>query len=126
MREALFDFEKGEFVFERNGEVRMVTGKEELKNQIRKLLHTPRGRYKIYENSSWGTRIEEIVMGKRLPMDYVKAEAERCIREAVSCLPGVERIDRFEITSTGSKLEICFRVYSVYGSFDDEEEFIYG
>ena len=126
MREALFDFEKGKFVFERNGEVRMVTGKEELKNQIRKLIHTPKGKYKIYENSQWGTRIEEIIMGKRLPMNYVKAEIERCIRETVSNLQGVERVDRFEITSVGSRLKISFRVYSIYGSFDEEEEFIYG
>ena len=125
MIEPLFDFEKGDFVFTRGGEVQLVTGKEELKNQIRKILHTPLGRHKIYEGSRWGTRLEERLVGRRLPREYVKSEVERCICEAVGSLEGVERVDSFDVSHKGSVLTIYFRVHSIYGSFDNEEVFVY-
>ena len=126
MIEPLFDFEKGEFVFNRGGEVQLVTGIEELKNQIRKVPNTPLGKHKIYEGSGWGTRLSELLVGRSLPREYVKSEVERCIREAVSELYGVERVDSFDVSQKGSVLSIYFRVHSIFGSFDQEEELIYG
>lgn len=121
MIEPLFDFEVGDFCFTRLGDVKLVTGKEELKNQIRKILNTPLGRHEIYDGSSWGTRIEELFVGQRLPREYLKSEIERCIREALSTLEGVKRADSFDILQKGATLTIHFVVHSIYGSFENEE-----
>lgn len=126
MIEPLFDFEKGEFVFERNGEVKLVTGKEELKNQINKVFHTALNRYEIYRGTGWGSGIESLIVGRKLPREYIKAEVERCIRDSLKNLYGVNHIGAFEISQTGSKLKIYFKIYSIFGDIDYEEDLMYG
>lgn len=119
--EPLFDFETGEFVFGRGGAVRLVSGKEELKNRICKLLHTPRGKYRIYEGTSYGNRLENLLVGKVLPRDYLLSEAERYVREDIGNLPDVTGIDEFAISKDGSRVTISFRVNSVWGTEDFTE-----
>lgn len=124
--EPVFDFTKGEFVFSRNGEVILATGKDALKNQIEKILRTPAGRYRIYESSGYGTRIEELIIGKNLPEKYLISELERCIKEAILTLEGVIAIDNFNITRSGSKMMASFFVQSIYGNLEERGVTIYG
>lgn len=121
MIEPLFDFEKGEFIFEHGGQVKLVTGKEALKNQIQKAFHTPLNRYKIYDGTAWGSGIENLVVGKKLPREYIKAEVERCIRETVKNIYGVTSVGNFEISHVGARLKIYFKIYSIFGDADYEE-----
>ena len=126
MIEPLFDFEKGEFVFSPGGNIQLVTGIEELKNQIRKAMHTPLGRYKIYDGSGWGTRIEDVVIGKNLPREYKLAEVERCIRETIENLYGVERVDGFNVKQSGDVLTVKYNLHTIFGKVEDEEVLVYG
>ena len=119
--EPLFDFESGEFVFARNGDIYLVAGEEALKNWIRKTLHTAAGRYRIYNGTPYGTRIEELLVGKVLPRDYLLAETERYVREAICRNPEVTGIDEFALTKDGALVSISLRVKSVYGETDVTE-----
>lgn len=119
--EPLFDFETGDFVMGRGGAVRLVTGKDELMNWIRKILHTPMNKYRIYEGSSYGSRLEELLVGKVLPKAYVLAEAERYARETITQHPDVYTVDSFGIVQDGSVVTISCRVNSIYGSEDISE-----
>ena len=119
--EPLFDFEKGDFVMERGGAVKLVTGKEELMNWIRKNLHTPVHRYRIYDGSGYGNQLEELLVGKTLPRAYVLAEVQRYVSEAICQHPDVSSVDQFAITQDGARLHISCRVHSVYGSEDFAE-----
>lgn len=119
--EPLFDFDKGEFVFDRGGSVRLVTGQEGLKNWIRKILHTPLGRYRIYGDSGYGNRLEDLLIGKTLPREYLIAEAERIVKETILQHEDVQAVDSFDISIDGSRLTVAFRVQSVYGSMDIDD-----
>ena len=119
--EPLFDFETGDFVMGRGGAVQLVTGRDELMNWIRKTLHTPMNKYRIYEGSSYGSRLEELLVGKVLPKAYVLAEAERYARETITQHPDVYTVDSFGIVQDGSVVTISCRVNSIYGSEDISE-----
>lgn len=119
--EPLFDFEAGEFVTGRNGAVQLVCGLEGLKNWISKILHTPRGRFGIYGDSGYGNRLEELLVGRTLPREYIIAEAERQVKEAILRHPDVQAVDSFDARQDGARLEISFRVASAYGGFEIAE-----
>ena len=124
--EPLFDFETGEFVMDRNRNPVLVTGKEGLKNWLRKILHTPLGRYEIYQNTGYGTRLEELLVGKSFPAGYMTAEVERCVREAALQNPDILNIDSFSVRQEGARLYISFRADTVYGGIDTGEVLLYG
>lgn len=117
-----FDFETGEFVTGRNGAVTMACGLEGLKNWISKALHTPRGRYRIYGDSGYGNRLEELLVGKTLPREYVIAEAERQVKETLMQNPEIQAVDSFDLRQDGARLDISFRVTSIYGGAEMQME----
>lgn len=119
MQEPVFDFEKGEFVLV-NGSPRMANGLDELKNWIRKILHTKRGHYTIYEGSDYGTRVHELLVGKSLPIEYVKAEIQREIKENLLRHEAVISVESFEVSHIGSELTVSFLVTSEFGAFREE------
>ena len=117
-----FDFETGEFVTGRNGAATMACGLEGLKNWIRKVLHTPRGRYRIYGDSGYGNRLEELLVGKTFPREYVIAEAERQVKETLMQNPEIQAVDSFDLRQDGARLDISFRVTSIYGGAEIQME----
>ena len=119
LQEPVCDFEKGEFVLV-NGSPRMANGLDELKNWIRKILHTKRGHYTIYEGSDYGTRVHELLVGKSLPIEYVKAEIQRVIKENLQRHVDVISVESFEVSHIGSELTVSFHVTSEFGAFREE------
>ena len=55
--EPAFDFERGDFVII-NGRPKMVVGMDRLRSWIGKVLRTQKGRYKIYNGTSYGTHLK--------------------------------------------------------------------
>lgn len=119
--QPFFDFEAGEFVTGRNGTVEMVCGVMDLKNRIQKILHTPKDRFLIYRDSGYGNRLEELLIGKTLPREYIVSEVERQVKDAVLKNPDVSAVDSFDIVQDGARLSISFRVLSDYGSTEISE-----
>ena len=117
----IFNFRTGEFDLGRNGAVTLVCGMDGLKNWIQKILHTPRGRYPIYGDSGYGNRLEDLLVGRSLPREYVTAEVERQVKEALLQNPEIHAVDSFDIRQDGARLEISFRVSSVYGNAEMTE-----
>lgn len=118
--EPQFNFDKNEFVTI-NGIAQTVTGKEALKNWIAKILHTPKDRYKVYEGTGYGTRIEELIVGHTLPQGYVMAEVEREVKETLLKHESITNVDSFDIAINDNVLTISFRVTSDFGSFTINE-----
>lgn len=115
--EPLFDFERGEFVLGQNGQIRTVSGRDALKNWIAKLLHTPRGKYRVYDGTSYGTICHDLI-GRALPQAYILAEVERDIKEAVMKHEAVNAVDCFNVQLNDNELTVSFKVHSDYGAIE--------
>ena len=102
--EPAFDFERGDFVII-NGRPKMVVGMDRLRSWIGKVLRTQKGRYKIYNGTSYGTRIKDTFVGKTFTHDYMLSEIQREITAKVD----------------GTHLTVEFTVTTVYGTTDLKE-----
>ncbi len=112
-REWAWDFEKLDFKT-KDGKMYQVEGKEAIKIWLWKIFQTPRYRYLIY---SWdyGHELEGLIgQGSQ---SYIKAEAERLIKEAIwLTLNGyVEDIKNVQIDLINDVLDIRFTAITPYG-----------
>ncbi len=118
-----FDFQKGEFIF-KGKDASVLTGLEALKQWIRKTLLTQRGRYKIY-TADYGANIEDLLIGKNLPFEYIETELKREIESALLRHEDIKSITNFKVQRNGSELIVSFTLETVYGttseviSYDD-------
>lgn len=89
---------------------------EAVKQAVFKILNTGRYQYPVY---SWDYGIElDDLYGE--PADYVCAELERRIREALMADDRVESVDGFKFdTSKKKTVTASFSVHSIFGSFDE-------
>lgn len=115
-REWAWDFEKLDFKT-KDGKMYQVEGKEAIKIWLWKIFQTPRYRYLIY---SWdyGHELESLIgQGSQ---SYIKAEAERLIKEAIwPTLNGyVEDIKKLEIDLVNDVLDISFIAITPYGEVE--------
>lgn len=79
-REWAWDFEKGDFQL-KDGKMYQVEGKEAVKIWLWKIFQTIRYRYLIF---SWdfGHELEELI-GRGFTHEFILAEAERLVKEAI-------------------------------------------
>lgn len=94
-----------------------VDNLEAMKQVIYKILMTERYKHLIY---SWNYGIEiGNLIGK--PVDYVKSEAERLIKEALLQDERIKAVDTFSFdTSKRHELLITFTVHTIYGDASAE------
>lgn len=96
-----------------------IDGIEAVKQAVFKALNTERYRYPIY---SWDYGVELAdLFGE--PFDYVCAELERRIRDALEWDDRINSVDGFTF-SRGKNGVVCaaFTVHSIFGSFDEALE----
>lgn len=96
-----------------------IDGIEAVKQAVFKALNTERYRYPIY---SWDYGVELAdLFGE--PFDYVCAELERRICDALECDDRINSVDGFTF-SRGKNGVVCaaFTVNSIFGSFDEALE----
>lgn len=109
-KEYGIDFETGELT----GAI--VTGKEALKVWIWNCLHTERFRYAIY---SWQYGVEyEQYIGQTVENEFLIADAQTETEEALTVNPYITGISDFEISFTGSKLNISFTAETTLGDLE--------
>lgn len=118
MTAPFFDFEKGEFLIGRNGTITLVTGVEALINWIQKILRTVAGRYRIYFDSGYGNNLENLLIGKSLPRQYIAAEVERAVKDALLQNDEIISADSFSVEQNGAMLSVRFNVSTIYGEVE--------
>lgn len=89
-----------------------------VRQAVFKILNTQRYQYPVY---SWDYGIElEDLFGE--PADYVCAELERRIREALTADDRIDSVDNFKFDISKKRVVAAsFTVHSVFGSFDDSK-----
>ena len=94
-----------------------IEGLETMKQVIYKILNTERYEYQIY---SWNYGIElKDLLGE--PLDYVCAELQRRIIEALIQDDRIISVDNFSFESYKKNvLETRFTVHTIFGDIDDE------
>ena len=91
---------------------------EAVKQAVFKILNTERYQYPVY---SWDYGIElDDLFGE--PADYVCAELERRVREALTADDRIDSVDNFKFDLSIKKtVGVSFSVHSIFGSFDESK-----
>ncbi len=97
---------------------KIVEGKEAIKVWIWNCLHTSRFRYGIH---SWdfGWDPEEYV-GKAVTAEYIQADAQTEIEEALMMNPYITGIDDFNAVKEDDRLTVTFTALTAFGDVDME------
>lgn len=97
-----------------------LDGLEAVKQAAFKILQTPRYHYLIY-TANYGSELEKLIGMNQV---FVKSEATRMIREALTQDDRITSIENIVTTVTGDRLLIEFTVVSQYGEFELVQEVI--
>ena len=119
--DIFFDFDMGDISCTRDGNLCLAAGKTALGHRIRKVLHTARGRYRVYFNNPYGGEFESLLIGKSLPSAYVEAEVERIVKDCIENMEDVTSVGSFSVRRDGSCIEVEFTVSSIYGDINVKE-----
>ncbi|WP_129599806.1 DUF2634 domain-containing protein [Anaerophilus nitritogenes] len=119
----LFDFDKGDFVI-RDGRLVEISDIDAVKGWIDKVLRTEKYKYKIYERkdkNEYGVIVEDLIIGKNLPKDFIEAELKREISQSLMKHPMIKSISNWKIEKKTSYLNLSFKVNLIDGeSFNKE------
>lgn len=116
-REFKYDFKKHEIVLV-NGSPQWVEGLEAIKIWMYKTLLTQRGYFMAY-SFNYGQDYEDLI-GSGLSHEALKSEAKRMTEEALFDNENILKIEEFDATLTGSKIEISFIALTTYGNINME------
>lgn len=111
----LYDFDLGDFVM-LDGKLIEVYGIDSLKMWIMKVLKTEQDRFKIYEDTAYGTGIESLI-GSNLPRMFIESEVEREVTETLLINPYIQTIDGWEFVRDGKHMRVKFNVNTTEGTF---------
>lgn len=115
LKEYAYDFEKNELLLDEGGCTYIVEGNEALRIWIFKALFTERCHYTAY-SFSFGSEIQDQVIGHSINIEIVKLEIERFIIEALMVNPYIKRLDNFLFENTSNGIIVNFEYTSIYGS----------
>ena len=88
-----FDFECGDFVV-KDGR---VVKSDDIRIWIEKILRTQKGRFRIYENTSYGVDIEDLIIGNNLPLSFIESEIKREVEAALLQNPRIKAVRNLKI-----------------------------
>jgi len=114
-----FDFKQGEFVMP-GGSISVLTGIDALRLWAEKTIRTQLGRHSIYNGRSYGTNIEDLVIGKSYGFDFVESELKREIETALLRHKDILSMDSFSVRKNGTVLKVSFTLSTVYGKLNEE------
>ena len=108
----LFDFALGDFVLE-NGR---VVETDDTTVWIEKIMRTEFGRYKIYEETPYGIRLEDLIIGANYSAAFAESELRREVEEALTQHPRITGISNFVLKrQPNGKTDVEFEV-AIQGS----------
>ena len=105
----LFDFDTGDFVV-RDGKLIECDDIEAVKVWIEKILRTEKGRFKIYDNTEYGARIEDLIVGNNYSVAFIESEIKREIEDALLQNPQISAVSNIRITRGINSLSIEMEV----------------
>lgn len=105
----LFDFTSGDFVM-RNGSLAECDGTNAIKVWIEKILRTEKGRFKIYDDTEYGCRLEDLLIGSSYSAAFIEAELKREIEDALLQNPNISAVANFSLERTASGITVCLEV----------------
>jgi hypothetical protein len=115
------DFNKNEWVLT-DGNPKLVSDLEAIKQWIILFLITPKNVYKIYEGTAFGTSLKKLFRGQKLVgHGYEEAVVESEIKDGMPALnPAIQRVKTVDFTKNGRILNISVEVELVDGSLIKE------
>ena len=112
-REMVWNFEKNQFIRDKEGNFKFVDGKEGLKVWIRKAILVERYRYQAYFDD-YGAELEHFI--GRSPNDGgTSSEVFRYIKEALLVNPYIRSVTDVSVDQKGKKIIMTVGVDTVYG-----------
>jgi phage baseplate assembly protein W len=105
----LFDFMAGDFII-RDGKLVECKGIDAIKVWIEKILRTEKGRFRIYNDTDYGCRIEDLLIGSNYPVAFIEAELKREIEDALMQNPNILSVSNFSIERTASGITVSMEV----------------
>jgi len=111
-KSSLFDFALGDFVLE-NGR---VVETDDITVWIEKIMRTEFGRYKIYEDTPYGIRKEDLIIGMNYSAAFAESELRREVEEALTQHPRITGITNFVLKrQPNDKTDVEFEVIEIDG-----------
>ena len=114
----LFDFSEGEYVT-KDGKLIEATEEQAIKQWVELLVRTVLNKYKVYENTGFGTTFDRIIGQKTLPQGFINSEVKRELEEKVIMHKRISGISDFSTIRTRYGLEIRFTVNKVDESMQE-------
>ena len=108
-RSFLFDFDLGDFVV-RDGKLIECDGLDAIKVWIEKILRTEKGRFKIYDETEYGARLEDLIVGNNYSLAFIESELKREIEEALLQNPQIGAVTNMKITREINSLTVELEV----------------
>ena len=108
----LYDFKTGDFVY-KNGAPVLLEGKEALKAWVEKCIRTVKFKALVHKDLEYGPQIEDLI-GSVFDVDFVRAEIEREVSEALMRNPYITNIESFNFVVDGSELQADISLNTVY------------
>jgi len=105
----LFDFENNEFVIV-DGKLVECDGLDAIKVWISKILKTEKGRYEIYDDTNYGAKLEDLLIGSSYSSSFIESELKREIEDALLQNPQITAVTNFNITRESSRLTVEMEV----------------
>ena len=102
----LFDFSKGDFVIQ-NGKLVQT---DDISVWIEKIIRTEKERYKIYNDTDYGVRLEDLVIGTNYDLAFAESEIRREIEDALLTHPKITGISNFSFIRKPSGAEVSMEV----------------
>ena len=105
----LFDFTTGDFIV-RDGKLIECDGIDAIKVWIEKILRTEKGRYPIYDNTEYGCRLEDLIIGNSYTTEFIEAELKREIEDALKQNHRITSVTNFNITRNTNAITVTLEV----------------
>ena len=105
----LFDFTAGDFVIS-DGKLIECEGIDAIKVWIEKILRTEKGRFRIYNDTDYGCRIEDLLVGSNYPVEFIEAELKREIEDALKQNLNILSVSNFNIERSASGITVSMEV----------------
>ena len=109
MKNYLFDFEAGDFVV-CDGKLVVCDGLEALKVWIEKILRTEKGRFAIYDATSYGCQLEDLIVGNSYTSAFIESELKREIEDALAQNPHIVSVYGIKLSREKNAITIELEV----------------
>ena len=114
-REYAYDFENRCLKLDSSGKSYLIEGNEAIRVWIYFALATARYRYTAYDKS-FGSEIEDQLIGQSMEDEITQMELERYITEALMCNPYIEELSEFDFEGQRAFMKVSFLCRTVYGA----------